>query len=129
MIDKSKKNDFFAEVNWKQDDKATNECKVIKFTFPNGDECLVDRDHLNQMLFAIGTPEDQRKMIPQEIEMVHWRRTVLGIKATKDIHAGEMINFPIEISFPCTLAQEIVGEKHKGKVTHVSPSKIIVPKP
>lgn len=129
MIDKAKQHDFFAEVNWEPENKESNESKLVKFTFPNGDTCLVERDHLNQMLFAIGTEEDQRKMIPQELETVHWRRTVLGLKATKDIRAGEMINFPIEISFPCTLAQEIIGEKHKGGVTPVRPSKILIPKP
>ena len=36
LIDKAKKNDFIMEVNWNPKDEATNECKVIKFTFPDG---------------------------------------------------------------------------------------------
>mgnify|MGYP001575376999 CR=1 FL=1 len=101
-------NHLTAEVNWNESDEETNECKMLRVTLPDGETALVKREYLNQILFAIGKAEDQRSLIPQKFETVHWRRTTLGIKATKDIHKGEMINFPIEISFPCTNTKELI---------------------
>lgn len=106
--DQANRNDLIAEVNWESDQK-TAECKVIKLTLPSGDKLFVKREDLNEILFAIGSPSDQKSLIPQKVETVHWRKTILGIKARKDIHKGEMVNFPIEISFPCTIAQEFIG--------------------
>lgn len=111
LPDENKQNDFYMEVNWNPEDKKTNDCKLIKVTFPNGKSAIIKREYLNQILFAIGNPEDQKKLIPQNFETVHWRETVLGIKATKDIKKDEMINFPIKISFPCTLVREAIGEE------------------
>lgn len=121
LIDKSKKNDFFAEVNWNLTDQKTNDCKVVRFTFPDGKEAFVERKHLLELVFAIGRPEDQVRLIPQTEETVHWRKTVLGVKATKDIRKGEMLNFPIEISFPCPYAKrEFIGKIEK-------PGKLVLP--
>lgn len=121
MMDLDKKNNFFIEVNWNPNDDKTNQCKVLKIEFPNGDTTFLDRKHFNELLFAIGKPEDQQKMIPQTTETVHWRRTTLGVKATKDIRKGEMMNFPIEISFPCGLANEIIAGVKKPKTGDKSP--------
>lgn len=115
LPDENKEKNVIVEVNWNLKDEKVKGCKVLRFTFPNGDAMLVKREYLNQILFAIGNPEDQRRMIPQNMETVHWRETVLGIKATKDIRKGEMINFPIKISFPCTLVKEVIGEKEWQK--------------
>jgi len=109
LPDLNKKNHLKAEVNW-SNDKKINESKVIKFICPNGEEIFVKREHLNEVLFAIGKPEDQQKMIPQKIVTVHWYETVLGVKATKDIRKGEMMNFPIKISIPCNNVKEFIGE-------------------
>ena len=109
LQDEDKKNDFFVEVNWKEDDENTNNCKILKVTHPNGDVSYLKKEYLNAILFVIGTESEQTKMIPQTLETVHWRKTVLGIKATKDIHKGEMINCPVEISFPCNLTKQVIG--------------------
>jgi hypothetical protein len=45
---------------------------------------------------------------------------VVGVKATKDIHKGEMMNFPIKISLPESY-QNVIGEVKKD-------NPIIVPK-
>ena|SRR3990167_8950358 len=121
LMDEAKKNDFFAEVNFEEDNKDTNECKIFKFTFPNGDVAHIQRKYLLEMLFACGKPEDQQKMIPQTLETVHHYKTVLGIKATNDIAKGEMVNFPIELSVPCNaLRQDIIGAlPNDGKITGV----------
>lgn len=113
--DQDKKNDFFIEVNW-SDDKDVKECRILKITFPNGEKAFIKRENLNAMLFAIGRKEDQRKMIPQKIETVHHYKTVLGIKATKDIHKGENINFPVEMTVPCSFTKEMIGEFKPGKI-------------
>jgi len=109
LPDQSNENNITAEVNYSEDPDV-NECKIIRFTLPDGKKMYVKREHLNQILFAIGKAEDQRKMIPQKIRTVHWFETVLGVKATKDIRKGEMINFPIKASVPCTYVKELIGE-------------------
>ena len=115
MIDQAGSNQFWIEANWKPDDEATNEGKVLKFTFPDGKNSYARRNDLNQILFAIGDPETQRKMIPQKIAKVRWYETVVSVKAKNDIHKGEQITFPIKITLPIT-EEEIIGEvKNKSK--------------
>ena len=109
LPDQNDNKNIVAEVNYSEDPNV-KECQIVKFICPNGDKVFVKRDHLNQILFAIGKAEDQRKMIPQKIHTVHWFETVLGVKATKDIRKGEMINFPIKASVPCTYVKELIGE-------------------
>lgn len=110
MIDEAGKNDFFAEVNFDENEVHTD-CKVIKFTFPDGKQCFVKREYLNEMLFAIGAPSDQKKMIPQTLETIHHYNTTIGIRAEKDISKGEMINLPISLSVACSaLRQDIIGK-------------------
>lgn len=104
-----KKETFFVEANWKPEDQETNEGKVLKFTFPDGKKSYIKRDDLNQVLFAIGDPEAQRKMIPQKITHRRWYETVLGITAQKDIKKGEQINCRVKLTLP-KFEDEIVGE-------------------
>ena len=107
--------DIFWEVNWNPEDQKTNQCKVIKMTLPDGSVKFISRKILLEILFANGKAEDQQKMIPQTLETIHHYKTVLGIKATKDIGKGEMINFPVELSVPCAaLNQDVIGEVPKG---------------
>ena len=105
---------IFLEVNWNSKDELTNDCKVLRLTLPDGKQYFISRKILLEILFAIGKPEDQQKMIPQTLETVHHYKTVLGIKATKQIGKGEMINFPIELSVPCSaLRQDVIGKLPK----------------
>ena len=85
MIDEDGKHDFFIEVNWKPESKKTNECKILKVTFPNRDICYLKKEHLNTLLFVIGNEAEQRKMIPQKISEVKWYETVLSIKNIQNI--------------------------------------------
>jgi hypothetical protein len=114
MLDVSKQHDFWIEANFKEDDEATNEGKILKFTFPDGKISYIKRDDLNQILFSIGTPADQRKMIPQTLTKVKWYETVLSVKANKDIRKGEQITFPIKLTMPAT-EEKIVGEVKGNK--------------
>lgn len=114
--DHSGNNHIIAEINWDESDPEVAKCRLIKFKLPDGTRSIVKRDDLNQILFAIGDKESQMSLIPQELQAVHWRKTILGVKATKDIKKGEMVNFPIEISFPCTnVAKKIIGAKNFSK--------------
>lgn len=110
LLDEGKEKDFFCEVNWNKSDKTSNECKLVKFTFPNGESSIIKKDLLLSMLFAISKSEDQRKMMPVSIQPVHWRTVQLSIKATKDIRKGENIVMnPIKVSIPCDQTKEIIG--------------------
>lgn len=110
--DEHKENDFFIEVNWDQNNKKINKCKILKFTFPDGKTAYVKKEYLNAVLFAIGSEKDQRKMIPQKITRVRWYETVLSVKAKKDIRKGENITFPIKLSLP-PIEEEVISELKK----------------
>lgn len=112
FTDANNRHTFFAEVNWNANDKKTNECKVVKVTHPNGDESFISTKELNAFLFAIGKPEDQRKMIPQQLQRVKVIETTLGITATKDIRKGEKINVPVKLDVPLS-QEEVIGAVKK----------------
>ena len=104
---------FYAEINWNPLDEDTNNCKVVKFTFPDGKQSYVKKKHLVEMLFAMGSPEEQVKMIPQKLIRTRWYETVVGVKAKRNIGKGEMINFPIKLSLP-DREEEIIGNRKVG---------------
>ena len=97
------------EVNWNEGDPVTNECKVIRVTFPNGDLMSIKREHLNAILFALGNSEEQRQMVPQTLHRSKWYETILGITAMKNIQKGEKINVRVKIPLP-TVSEEVVSE-------------------
>ena len=96
------------EVNWNPNDETTNTSKVVRLSC-DGKAAYIKREDLMNFLFAIGLPEDQRKMIPQTLTKVRWYETVLGIKAKKDIRRGEEVRFAVKLSLP-PIQDEIVGE-------------------
>lgn len=103
---------FFIEVNWQNDDPRTNECKVLKITFPNNDVIYMKKEHLMGMLFAIGNPAEQRQMTPQVIRRSRWYETIISVKAKKNIKQGQNITFPLKISLP-TVEEEVIAEMKK----------------
>jgi len=118
LVDEGKNNEFYAEVNWNPKDPKSNDCKLIKFTFPNGETCTVRRDVLVSVLFVMGTEEQQRKMIPQKITEVRYWETVLGIKANKDIKKGENINVPVKLKLP-PIEKEIIDSIKGAYQRHI----------
>jgi len=119
-IGKTNQDDLFAEVNW-NDDPAIKDCQVVKFTL--GDkQAVVDKKYLNSMLFAIGTADEQIKMIPQTIRRSKWYETIISVKAKKDIHKGENITFPLKITLP-SVEQEAIAEIKKEQ----RENKILIP--
>lgn len=115
-----------AEVNWNEEDINTNECKIIRFTLPDGKEIYVERKHLNEILFSIGNPKDQRRLIPVNLQTVHWAEIQPAMKANKDIHKGEMIvGPPIKISVPCTVVREMIGVEKWNKEVEKQNKKIV----
>lgn len=121
IIDENKEKEFFVEVNWDEKDEKTNNCKILKITFPNGDQVLVKKEYLNSMLFAIGTAAEQQKMIPQTIKRSKWYETIISVKAKKDILKGENITFPLKITLP-SVEQEAIAEikREQSKVNKLS---------
>lgn len=107
--DEGKTHELIFEVNWNQNDPKSNECKLIRVTMPNGDVCLIKKEHLNAILFAIGTESEQRKLVPQRVGHSRHYSTVLGITATKDIRKGEKIVVPVTLTLP-TVYEEVIGE-------------------
>lgn len=104
--------DLIIEVNWNEKDPKTNECKVLKLTYPDGQQAYVKKEYLNSLLFVLGTAEEQKKMIPQTLTKVKWYETTVGVTATKDIRKGEKIVFPIKISLPAE-REEVIGKVEK----------------
>lgn len=130
--DKKTGHGITAEVNWDTEDPAINDAKIIKFSFPKQKEFFVERSHLNEILFALGSPEDQRRLIPQNFKSVHWSEHQIEMVAKKDIRKGETIKTgPFKISVPCTIIRSIIGEdrwkkevdKERKKGTGIIPVK------
>ena len=111
ISDQNKTNDFFLEVNWIKN-KDVNECKLLRFIFPNGDEAYVKKEHFMALLFALGSEDEQRKMIPQTVQRVRWYETVVSVQAKKDIRKGERIVFPIKLSLPGP-EEEVIQDIHR----------------
>ena len=102
------------EVNWQPDNPETNECKVLKFIFPNGEELFIKKEHFFSLLMIIGSPEEQKKAIPISItQQRHWQSN-LFIMLNKDMKRGEILKVPVNIPLPA-VSEEIVGAVLKGK--------------
>ena len=104
------------EVNWDESNPDINECKILKMKTPDGQEFYVKKEMFMAFLWAIGDPDEQRKMIPQKLIHTKWYETVLSVKATKDIAKGEEITFPIKISLPA-IEEEAIAEIKREKLT------------
>lgn len=98
--DENKERDLVFEVNWNQSDKKSKECKLIRVHYPDGSKAVIKREHLHAFLFAIGTEDQQREMLPIRKTQSRWYETVISVKAKKDIHKGEEITFPLKLTIP-----------------------------
>ena len=115
LHDEAKENDFYAEVNWDAHDRTSNHSQLVRFTFPDGKTALVKRELLNTLLFVIGKPEDQRKMIPQKLQPVHHFEQKLEVTVKQDIPKGGTIVFKHNGSIPCLLTKEFIGDAEFNK--------------
>lgn len=116
------------EVNWKPEDPLTNNCQLVRFTAPNGDQIYVKREHLIAALFTIGTEDQQAKMVPHAIQEVRNYQTVLGITADQDIKKGQKINVRVSIPLPLTGEQiSILGDRVGGPGLAPTKSNLITP--
>ena len=105
--DENKEKHLELEVNWAPKDEKSNDCKLIRAHYPDGTIALFRREHLNAFLFAIGTEENQRDLIPQKLTSIRNYETILGITAHKRIEKGEKINVKVKIPIPID-SQEVV---------------------
>lgn len=106
--DQGLKNDWFIEVNW-EDKNDIKDSQLLKITFPNGDIAYTKRDHVNAMLFAIGSPADQVKLIPQRIVRKRRFEGLVRMVAQKNIKKGEEIISTCYHDLP-DLVDEVIGE-------------------
>lgn len=115
FADKGTGKELIAEVNWEGDDI----CRRVRFTFPNGDKLIIDRNELTAMLFAIGSPDEQMKMVPSVERRSRWYETVVSVVAKSNIQKGEKITFPLKLTLP-TFEEEVIAEAKKDilKSTH-----------
>lgn len=120
FADRGTGKEFYAEVNWAGDDN----CEKVRFTFPDGSKVVVKRNELNAMLFAMGSRDEQMKMVPSVETRSRWYETVLGITATKDIKKGEKIVMPVKITLP-TFEEEIIAEAKKDVLKKSAPGSIL----
>jgi len=114
--DQGGKNDLIFEVNWNENDEDTNECKVLKISYPDGKKAYIKKEHLYSMLFAIGAKREQSKMIPQKITSVRHYKTTVYIQLRQDARKGDIIKVPVTITLPA-VEEEIIGELAKSRVT------------
>ena len=112
--DENKEKPLKIEVNWNPKDKRSNEAKLLRFIYPNGDEAIVRREHFQSILFALGKQEDQKDMIPYTVTSTRWYETTVGVKAMKDIKKGEMVVFPVKFHIP-SVTQEVIGDIRKSR--------------
>ena len=110
---------FYMEVNWRPMDEKTNDCKILKVTFPDGTETFVKREHFHSFLFAISAADQQVKLVPYKQETIRNIETTLGITATKDIKKGDKINVRVKIPIP------IAHQETIGIVPAANPNQII----
>ena len=109
FVDENKTGEFFAEVNWNKYDEKVKDCKLVRFTFPGGKAIVVQKDALISFIFAIGSEEEQRKLIKEFTTRSRWYETTVSVTAKQDIKKGEELTFPIKLTLP-TFSEEIVAE-------------------
>lgn len=116
LPDENHENDIIIEVNWKPDDPKSNGCQLLRMIGPGGEVSVIRREHLNHVLFAIGDPADQRKLLPMKVENVHHQLVNLEVVAKKDIRKGDKISLKeVPLSIPCTIARSIIGGENFSK--------------
>jgi len=85
------------DVNWNAD---VMPCKVLRLTFPGGNACLVKKTDLVSLLMFFADPTEMEALIAKSMKPVHSYDTILGIRTTKAIGAGENIRIPVSIHYP-----------------------------
>ena len=82
-------------------------------------KAIIALGDLRSIIFGLSDPKAQRDLLP--IQMVTQRRyqTVLGVKASKNIKKGEMVNFKVDIPLPPIekeIAQEAARQLRSGQM-------------
>lgn len=84
------------EVNWNQ---LVTPCKYVKLRLKS-EEVIVKQEHLESLIFALASEENQPKMLHGKINEVRELPVRLKIKATRDIHKGEDIVITHKMMIP-----------------------------
>lgn len=108
------KKEIKMEVNWNPNDHETNECKVLKFIFPNKEELFIEKRHFFSLLMIIGSEQEQKKAIPVQITRTRHYATNMFVRLNQDMKKGEILKVPVNITLPA-VSEEIVADVIKGK--------------
>lgn len=73
-------------VNW---NKRVSGCKFVKFFLPGDKTMVVDRNHLQSIIFMISKKEEQMRMMKRRIVTVKEVTYPISITAKQDIKKGE----------------------------------------
>lgn len=83
------------------------------------EEAVFSLGDLRTILFALSNNEEQRKMLPLQMVTQRSYKTLLGVKADRDIKKGEMVNFKVDIPLPPIekeIAQEAARQLRRGMI-------------
>lgn len=112
------KNPVTFDVNFDEEHK---DCVKISIGNESPIESIVKYTDLFSFMFALGTKEQQAKMIPiQEEKGIEYMKKV-GVRATKDIKEGEELIFNIKIHVPTVIEEQIRYELSQKELSPPSP--------
>jgi len=101
-------NEIEIEVNW---NSYARKHGNIKLTI-NGEETVINRDHLWSILFILGSAEEQEKLASPFMKQTKVTKffKMIGITAAKDVRKGSMLNVPLEFTLNPDTNEVIIGK-------------------
>lgn len=85
----------------------------------NDEKAVIALGDIRSIIFALSNPKQQRDMLPLQMVTQRNYKTLLGLKAERDIKKGEMINFQVDIPLPPIekeIAQEAARQLRTGQM-------------
>lgn len=106
--------DIELEINW---NGYARKKGCIKISI-DGNEAVIDRDHLWSMMFILGSAEEQEKLVSPFMKQTKVSKffKMIGITAMKDIKKGEFINVPLEFTLNPDTNKVTIGKGSMGKL-------------
>ena len=86
-------------VNWTQ---ATKQCEFIKMRIDNKFDILIPKESFMRIAMFLGDEDEQDKLIPTQTVKVKQVRKQFKLKLTKDMKAGEILDFNASFDVPMT---------------------------
>lgn len=112
LTDHQHENDLIVEVNW----NGSDQCKMLRFTLPDGSQSFISKEDLMSMLFYIGKPSEQNSMVPQIITKVRKHESLFWGIAHKDIRKGERIIFAGKLTCDRSHREEVISKSERNRL-------------